>query len=50
MTNAAAVRWRSTRRSWRPCGPGDADRLRRVLTAHTANVHEAALQRYGKED
>ena len=28
----------------------DADRLRRVLTAHTANVHEAALQRYGKED
>ena len=21
MTNAAAVRWRSTRRSWRPCGP-----------------------------
>lgn len=28
----------------------DADRLRRVLTAHTANVHEAALQRYGRED
>ena len=25
-------------------------RARRVLTAHTANVHEAALQRYGKED
>ena len=28
----------------------DADRLRRALTAPTANVHEAALQRYGKED
>ena len=28
----------------------DADRLRRVLTAHTANVHEAALQRYDRED
>ena len=48
MTNAAAVRWRSTRRSW--LRARDADRLRRVLTAHTANVHEAALQRYGKED